>query len=407
MDQFNLSFAMKKTNSTSGSRPVRRGSLKSVKGVCLSAACFIFLILNHTLSAQNIPEIEELTQAEEKPFYILNLKLKYSQNEEETEETNYPTDYEKRTEQLLNGNLRLMALRLGGEYRLYDFNSSVGDYRIELRRKQFSIGAQVNLPLFYIWGSQRNQQYTDAYDYLNVTTFRESEQVDTQSLGIGIHLGNLRLGLATNSLIRWAYDVAIADQNVISEDVRFKVNMFEFARTPVEIKGLHFLFAYRTWTDSEFMDGRSGDNDGQEISLLIGFGFGEDSLIYIRQDKLADTIQTELEADGSTATRNHEGGRQLFGLRFGLSEDNRIYLEQHVSHLSLQFDNISYDRSEEHSNRELVLGIEYRKSLNFEFSMGKRKEENSFDDKTVTNSSSSFNHSNTQIGLTIRLQFSG
>lgn len=386
----------------------KQGSiLRSFLPCLLLCTVIWFVFPASTAYGQEGFEAAGIMELEEMPIYKISLKFDYEDNKEEIDQTDVPGSYKKRKEQGLSGELNLLMMDFKTDYETYDLRYVVENSEIKLKHHNFSLTSVLNLPLLYLWVGQMDRSSSRNYLTSGLTDFREKEGIEQMEQGIGIHLGNLRLGYTPSTVYRWIYDLEILDTMVISEDIQFNLRGYTIFRNPVNREGMFLRFGYKWWDSPKVYDNRTGSHEGQQVIGRVGYGFSEFSGMFLEEFRVKSTIQTILELDNSQLVREERRINRVVGIRFGFSEDSGISLTKEISTQILELANISYDKTEERLNDEFTIMVQFSELLRLEFSVGKRKIKDTSYDKTVQNKLIYYDQSDTVIGFSIRLDFSG
>lgn len=352
-------------------------------------------------------EAAGIMELEETPIYKLSIKFDYEDNKEEIDQTDVPASYKKRKEQGLSGEFNLLMMDFITDYKTYDLRYVVDNSEIKLKHQDLSLTAVLNLPLFYLWVGQVDKSNSRSYLTSGLTDFREKEGIEQVEQGIGIHWGNIRFGYTPSTVYRWIYDLEILDQMVIREDIRFNLQGYTVFRNPIDKDGVYLLFGVKWWDSPKVYDARTGSYEGQQILGRIGYGFSEFSGMFLEDFRLKSTIQTVLTADNSQLVREERRDNKVVGFRIGFTENSGIILTKELMTQIIDLANLSYDKTEERINDKFTIKVQFSELLQLEFSVGKRKIKDTSFDKKVQNKQIFYDQSDTVVGFSIKLDFSG
>lgn len=400
-DQFYLSGIRNKKLSRS-----LAGVLSLFAAVLFWSGIFVTFLAPVCLAQEGF-EAAGLMEMEEVPLFKLSLKFDYENNKEEIDQTDVPGSYKNRKEQGLSGELNLLMMDFITDYKQYDLRYVVESSEIKLNHQNLSLTSVLNLPLFYLWVSQVDRSNSRNYLTDGITDFWEKEATEQVEQGIGVHWENFRFGYTPSTTYRWIYDLQVLGQAVIQEDIRFQLNGYTIFRNPIDREGVYLLFGVKWWGSPKVYDNRSGSHEGQQVLGRLGYGFSEYSGMFLEEFRVKSTIQSLLELDNSRLVREERRSNTIIGIRFGFSEDSGVILTKELATQTLELANTAYDKTEERLNDEFTIKLQFSELLQLEFSVGKRQVKDSSYDKTILNKSTYYDQSDTVVGFSVKLDFSG
>lgn len=344
------------------------------------------------------------------PSYQMNLRVKYLENDRETEtdEASYTKVLQTRTQRVLQGDMVLYFFELDGSYREFFSRTKVDEEEIKVSGlKDDILGLVWPIDILFLWGQQKGlkSKYTDSDG--SIISFQEEEEGLMLSQGIGLALGNWKIGVSQKTVFKWSYKVDIENQSIVDENVEFDLDVFELVRTAPNKKEAYVEAGLKKWSSKDVLDNRDGSLESIEAFVVFGYGFSEKSMFYISEQRSNGKIETTLLSDSSSIEQISSSTRSIIGLEYSISDERSIFFEQRSYHEKVDFDNVSYSNEKESSEDELTLGYKFNKQISMELTIGKATQKRYYTDRVVLNQSSYFKQSDNLIGLSMRIHFSG
>ena len=141
---------------------------------------FLVILFQATLCA-NAQTAENRSLSPSTPSYMVNLRIKYLENERKIEETNYATVRQNRIQKEVQGSLLLYFLNLEGKHKEFDSETSVDNEKIHFSGLKSDIKVWIQFfDIFYIWGNQKQLKSKYTHTQSSVTLFKESENGQTK-----------------------------------------------------------------------------------------------------------------------------------------------------------------------------------------------------------------------------------
>ncbi len=370
---------------------------------------FFVLILCQTVYGQEIEEANE-SYDDPNPSYLMNLRIKYLENERETEtdEASYTKVLQSRTQREVQGNMTLYFFEVLGRYKKFFSRTKVDDEEIKVSSVRDDVIALIRpLDFMYVWGQQRGlkSKYTDRDG--STVNFQEEEKGLMLSQGIGFAFGTLKMGVSQKTVFKWSYEVDIDNQSVIDENVDFDLDVYELVRVAPDKKEAYVEAGLKRWSSKDVLDNRDGSLESNEAFIVFGYGFSDNSAFYISERHSSGEIETTLLSDSSSLKQNSASVRSVIGLKYSISEERSIFFEQHSYKEKVDLDNVSYSNEKESSEDEFIVRFMFNEQISMELTIGKAMQKRYYTDRVVLNQSSYFKQSDNLIGLSMRIHFSG
>ncbi len=354
-------------------------------------------------------EFENLdgSYAEQEPAYFGKLELEYLNNERDIQETGYNNLLQKKEQKEGRGSLKFYFINFDAHYKAYDSTVRIGDDKTHLSNVRDNIGIRIEfLKYLYLFAQKRNLEWNYSHAVSGDQNFFEKEQASVILQGVGLVLGDWRLGISPGTDYSWAYQVDIEGQSVIAEDIEFKTSVLELVKKAADKRGPFYELGYKKWNSTEVKDDRQGSLERTEVYVLLGMGFSENTHTYLGEKVSEGAIESVLLSNNSDTKRKSNYTNSVLGVRIGIGEDSGIYIERRLLKRKIDFDNTSYDNIQRYQEEKLTIGAELNDQLSFELQFGETRVEKTYTYKVPTSQSYRYQQSDNLIGISVNIKFS-
>lgn len=374
--------------------------------ILLGLLCLLTAPVGGTARAQEFENLDS-TYKDREPSYYARLSVEYLDNERDTEETGYYDLSQRRVQKEGNGSLKLYFFNLDGHYKAYDSRTRIGEDKTRLSSIRDTINARVELlEYIYVFAQGRDLDWRYRHVDDGVEDFYESESATAILQGIGLVLGDWRFGAALDTSYSWTYRVKVETRSIISENIGFKVNVWELVKKAGNTQGPFYELGLKSWNDSSVEDDRNGSLQRSEGFVFLGIGFSENTAAYVGGKASAGRIESRLLSDNSSALRETDTTSNVFGIRFGLGEQSSIYIEQHFLNQRIDFKNIVYENAHHYRERKLTVGTRINNRFSFELKFGRTYIDKSYTERVVNNQSYRYQQEDNLVGISLNVRFS-
>jgi len=371
--------------------------------------CLFLLLLAGGRAVIFGQEFENLdgSYTEKELAYFGKLALEYLDSERDIQETGYNNLFQKKEQREGRGSLKFYFINFNALYKAYDSTVRTGDDKTRLSEVRDSISLRMEfLEYLYLFAQKRNLDWEYSHAVSGITNFFENEQAGAILQGIGLVLGEWRLGISPGTDYSWAYRVDIEGQSVISEDIEFKTSVLELVKKAEEKQGPFYELGVKKWDSMDVKNGREGSLERTEVYLLLGMGFSENTHIYLGEKISEGAIKSFLLRDNSQAARKSNYTNNVLGIRVGIGEDSGVYVERRFLKRKIDFDNIFYENTQRYQEEKLTIGAELNDQFSVELQFGKTRVEKSYIYTDITPQSYRYQQSDNLIGISVNMQFS-
>ena len=354
-------------------------------------------------------EFENLDNSykDKEPAYYIRLSLEYLDNERDTKESGYYDLSQKKAQKEGNASGRFYFFNLDAHYKAFDSEIRIGDDKTSLSDVRDNVSARAEfLEYVYLFAQKRNLEWEYAHIEDSSLSFFENEKASAYLQGVGIVLGDWRLGASVGTTYTWRYRVDIEDQSAINEDIEFKTNVWELVKKASDTQGPFYELGLKKWNDTDTKNNREGSLERNEAFIMLGMGFSENTHIYLGGKTVTGEISTVLEADDSDAIRKSDYSNNVLGIRIGIGETSSIYVEQRFLNRKIDFENISYENAHRYKEEKLTLGAELNSRFSFELKFGKTRIQKSYTESVVNFQSYRYLQTDNLIGVSVNMRFS-
>jgi len=366
----------------------------------------LFILLMSPARAQQL-ENPNTDVDEDESTYFINIRLKYMDNERNTEESNYADVHQRKLQNDARANLMFYNFHLDGSYKRYNSQVKVNNDESTIFDQRDNISLWVPfLNFFYLYAHNKGTRSEFNFFDESVLTFLEYESAVSESQGLGCVIGNLRLGYAFNASFNWAYKVDMLGTLLINEDLEFDVESYELIKRTTDKEGVYFEFGFKTWKSKESPTNRTGSLNKQEGFLLLGYGVSDSSSIYYGEKRSEGKIKSLLLFDNSEVTRDLSYKNSILGFEIGVADDKQFYIERQMVLRGVDFDNPSYTSDNSYLEDEVTIGLRFNERLSIEFKMGTTTITKEYAETVVNNQSYYYKQKDNLIGISLNLQFS-
>lgn len=371
--------------------------------------CFLLMLTGSGRAPVFGQEFENLdgSYPEQEPAYFGKLELEYLNSERDIQETGYNKLIQKKEQKEGRGSLKFYFINFDALYKSYDSTVRNGDDKTHLSDVRDSVSIRMEfLTYLYLFAQKRNLDWNYNHSASGVQNFFENEKATAVLQGVGLVLGDWRLGVSPGTDYSWAYQVDIQAQSVIDEDIEFKTNVVELVKKATDKQGPFYELGYKNWNSTDVKNDRNGSLERTEIFVLLGMGFSENTHIYLGQKISEGLIESLLLNDNSSTERKSHYTNNVLGVRVGIGEDSGIYVERRFLKRKIDFENVSYDNTQRYQEEKLTIGAELNDQFSFELQFGKTQVEKSYIDRAITLQSYQYQQVDNLIGISVKMKFS-
>ncbi len=375
----------------------------------LSTLLVLFLWIIGGSTSVFSQEFENLDSSykDREPDYYLRLSLEYLDNERDIEETGYTDLSQKKAQKEGQGSLKFYFFTLDANYKAFDSEIQIGDNKTSLSDIRDNVSARAEFfEYLYFFAQKRNLDWEYTHIEDGSENFFENEKASAYLQGVGIVLGDWRLGISPGTSYEWTYRVDIDNQSAIREDIEFEANVWELVKKATDTQGPFYELGVKKWNDTDVKNNREGSLEKDEAFIMLGMGFSENTHIYLGGKASVGKITSVLLADNSDATRKSNYSNNVLGFRISIGEDSSVYIEQRYLRRKINFENTSYENTQRYQEEKITLGAEFNDQFSFELKFGKTRIEKSYIDRVIDPQSYRYQQTDNLIGISVKMRFS-
>jgi len=344
---------------------------------------------------------------EQEPSYFFRLALEYLDNDRDVRESGYEDLSQKQFQKEGRGSLKLYFFNLDASYKAYDSKIRIGADKTAISDVRDSVSAWVEfLTYLYLFAQKKDLDWEYSHIDDGNLIFFEHEKAATYLQGIGVVLGDWRLGVSPGASFKWSYRVDIEGQSVIQEDIEFETSVYELVKKATNKRGPFYELGLKKWVTTDVKNNREGSLERTEASVLLGMGFSKNTGVYLGEKISQGNIKTILLRDGTDAIRKSDTTNQVQGIRIGIGEARGIYLERQFLKRRINFENISYENTQHYQKEKLAVGAELTDQFSVELTFGETRIEKRYIERAVANQAYRYRQTDNLVGISVSMQFS-
>gem|GEM_PF-5069026 len=314
-------------------------------------------------------------------------------------------DYQLRRD--AEGELNVYMFHIDGFYKSFNVMTTVESEETTFVDIDRNTNAVIGLGNFALLSLDYATESTYEYLQSSAMIFGEDESKRLQINGFGLALGNLRLAYFPYGDYDWEYEVAYKTNKVFSENIRYKVSVFQIERrTPVEPGG-YLDFRWTRTKHKETLENREGDLAYQNSQVEIGWFSEKGSQLWFKNAAEKGTFESILADDKLSLEEKVSTNFFQVGIRYVLNEDESIILRKESHQRTTKVVHEQFKSEKIFSEDVLTVGMEFSsKSLEISLRFSQTAYERNIEKTSVFTSESDYAVDDSLLGISIKYSFS-